>query len=110
MSPRTLIGRSIRASRKPGCFEERVGLPELLVDQGKRSTFELDLSAQLVAAASAEGSALCELLLGGLEPSFRRRACGRERTMLLLEEATAHLLLRRKRCALDLGSRVVSWS
>jgi hypothetical protein len=57
----------------------------LRVNQGKRSAFQLDLSAQLFSTSSAEGSALGKLPLGSLEPSFSRAARLGQRTTLLLE-------------------------
>ena len=97
MSPRTLIGRSIRASRKPRRFEQSIGFPELLVNQSKSPALEFDLSAELVSTAFAERSALRKLPLGGFEPSFSRAARLGQHTTLLLEKATAHLLLGRER-------------
>ena len=97
MRPVTLIGESIRTTHEPRRFERSIGFPELLVDESKRPTLELDLSAELVSTAFAERSALRKLPLGSLEPSFSRAARVRQHTTLLLEKATAHLLLRRER-------------
>jgi hypothetical protein len=94
---RTAMGDSVLRPTLESClFEQSIGLPELLVDLSERSTFELDLSAQLVSAPSAEGSALCELPLGSLEPSLSSGARLGERTPFLLEKATAHLLFGRE--------------
>jgi hypothetical protein len=93
VTPRTLVGQSIRPSRKPGCFEQSLGLPELLVNQSKRPAFDLDLSAQLRSTPSAERSALRNLPLGSLEPLFGSLARLEQHTSLLLEKAAAHLVL-----------------
>ena len=66
-----LIGGSTRTSHEPRRFEQSIGFPELLVNQSKRPTLELDLSAELVSTAFAERSAVLKLPLGSLEPSFR---------------------------------------
>jgi hypothetical protein len=97
VNPRTPIGEGIRASCKPRRFEQGIGLPELRVNQSKRPAFQLDLSAQLLSTSSTEGSALGKLPLGNLEPSFSRAARLGQHATFLLEKATAHPLLRRKR-------------
>jgi hypothetical protein len=74
-------------------LEQSIGLSKLLVNPSKRPTLQLDLSAQLVSIPSAERSALRKLPLSILQSSFSRAARLRQRTPLLLEKATAHLLL-----------------
>jgi hypothetical protein len=68
----------------------------LVLDQRKSSPLQLDLGAQLFATAFTERSALRKLPLGSVEPSFSRAARLRKHTPFPLDEATAHLLLRRE--------------
>jgi hypothetical protein len=107
--PRTLIRESIRPSHEPRRFEQSIRFPDLLVNQSKRPTLELDLSAELVSTAFAERSAPRKLPLGSIQPSFSRAARLGQHTTLLLEKATVHLLFGRERRPLDLRSCVVPW-